>query len=485
MNFDNNSKDIPLIITKKLRSIFSKKQELIYSLNANIYTCNHNKWLNSTISGYLCLIHDYYKKSSYLVLYEPNNLEKMFELKLFSDFPSFYYELSNDFHYVELNNSFIGFKFNNIKNAKELIKIIKLYTDDYKNKIIEKKSTKTKNNNIDAIRKNFKFSKSNFSDLKKFVNPSSFTIDVCKPLYFYLLSHFSFDSITKKFSLDTKLPQEISTLLNNIGYKKSYLKNESMSLILFKNFIESFDKDLEKQHQRLSKIVKLDDLLIDVMAQDHKKYIATMKRSSLSIMNNKGSMRKSLLLNNEILSKKLTNSNKSDIKDSVINSSQNNETKPNNDNEIKTIPKIPKVPNIPNIVNIPNIPKIPIIQNLSIIPNIPNLKDTQTSNINVDKNTTEIITTNEHNYEKEEKTENDVTNELIGTNNNSVDLSSSILSVVLKKAHKIETGHVNLPIKSLNDMEFLLKEELKKREIQMGNDDKSLPNSDSESEEWD
>jgi len=189
------------ITSKKISSILKQDQELVLmTSNCRIYTYSPSMlpqdWLFSGLEGNLCLIVDYSMKKVLLKLFELETFEVLFEIKFFEDFEKNYSCLTDDFHCIELNKGFLGLKFHNISQACELLKLVKTYTREFQEKLYDEYSKKEKKGSnysnkdyITNIRSKFKLEKKPvLEELKKHVNTSTNTIEIFKPMYFYLLS---------------------------------------------------------------------------------------------------------------------------------------------------------------------------------------------------------------------------------------------------------------------------------------------------------
>lgn len=528
---------------KRIMSSLKASQTVNGIAKASIYTIDENgsKWLYSSLTGYLTILIDYEINTTLIRLYDNQTFEKLFEIKFFKAFTDNYQSLSNDFHCIELTRSFIGFKFQYANQAESFFKTVKIFTDDYQNEIYSNKKTSSnpslyskKSFGFDVFavcRKVFKLGKQNSTELKKYLNLSSQSIEICKPHYFYLLSCFSCDTMTKKFSLTNNLPEDIKEMLNRVGYKKSYLKSDEMSLILFKSFIENFDNTLTKKQSRVSKLIKVEgNNLLDVAAEEEQREIEQMKRLSCALftrsdrgslflfdprkfesgncnsvnfstnncndVNNNGGSNSSYNTVNNISSNNNNNSNYKNnlnVKDETMKEKPNtnitntsntlNTTNTNSScNTNSNIPVIPNIPKIPISLKIPEIPKVPTC--IPIV-KIPKLEDISTVNVqtNQENGNNEVNGGNnfiESTLNAIEKINND--NEV----KEEFSLHKELMKVKLTKATQDNisaTTSLKLENKTLNDVEFALKKQLQDRARQMQSGEKSSDGEENESDD--
>lgn len=476
-------KDYDLAV-KKISAILSHKELPIIAAPASLYTLNDksNKWLYSNLNGHLTLIGDYLQRRLVLKLYDFHTFELLFQITLFDDFQNYYTSLTPLFHSLELKKGFLGFKFNNTKLSADFLKLINMYNKEFQEMLFSNEPTNDTKflspEFLKAYRSKFKLSKPDISELKKNINPITNSIELCKPMYFYFLSCFSFDSMTKKFSLTNNLPDELGTMLNRIGYKKSYLHNDEMSLILFKSFIDNFDKNLIRNQQRISKLVKIENSLVDKAAEDEIVELESKKRHSCLIFNNANAPRRSLIINDKSLLHSLQFSNNSNI--SGNSSDKTNSVFNFSDDKRKSC-----VPSIPTNFKIPSIPKIPIM-NIKI-PEIPKLETIPEIVKNEDGNKDN----NENKANDNEQNGLDDVNEVKINNNATIEpieefsLQKELLKVKLTKANNENTAKPDANsknIKSLNDVEYELKRQLQMRAQIMSN--AKSDDEDSEESDW-
>ena len=113
---------------KKILSILPSHQELqgdIY--NAKLYSCDKEgkNWLYSDVEGFLGFIIDYQNKTKYLIIYDNQSFEKLFQYELYNEFLKTYEELAPEFRSFEIDSGFMGFQFDIKDDAVNFDLIIK------------------------------------------------------------------------------------------------------------------------------------------------------------------------------------------------------------------------------------------------------------------------------------------------------------------------------------------------------------------------
>ena len=109
------------IFRKRLLTIIDSSQDILATADVKLFTANNisNTWLYSDLKGHLCFVLDHTLEAAFLILYDMKNLSRLFSIELYKHFNEYYAILSEKFHCFEVNNGcFIGFKFDDIKEAK-------------------------------------------------------------------------------------------------------------------------------------------------------------------------------------------------------------------------------------------------------------------------------------------------------------------------------------------------------------------------------
>lgn len=366
---------------KKILSIIGSNREMYKVCYAKIYTSNKDgdSWLYSDLEGFLCFVLDYTIKTRFFVMYDPTTYECLFQYELYNNFEKEYQKLAEDFFCFEMANGFIGFKFENDKEASELHDIIRKFNDFLVDNLFD---ANMKSNNvynfkkqeiIDSytaiIRENFSAGKNKFDD-----NYIEDGMEIRKPRYFELLNNISFDKEKKEFRIG-KLPQEFKEMFKNIGIKKSDIKDPKSALNILKNVMDVLDNQMEDTEKK----IKFGNIF--------KKTVSKIKNKRKKTVDSNNSTNASLPINKNFYE----DVNKNDTDDNKSNIPQNN------NKNIPAIPSIPKVPSIntqhnmnienktnkisskqnitSNIPSIPVIPKVPTapIPSVPLVPKIPSI----------------------------------------------------------------------------------------------------------------
>ena len=127
-----------LNFTKKciLMSVISQEKNIILLNSFNtipivkLYTTNSNyeNFIYSKIKGALCLFmnnKESKNKIYYLRIYDIKNYSILFNMELKHDHLKLFIQYSDDFYFLELYDSYLGFKFNTKENARKFSTLIK------------------------------------------------------------------------------------------------------------------------------------------------------------------------------------------------------------------------------------------------------------------------------------------------------------------------------------------------------------------------
>lgn len=443
---------------RKIAGIINYHQKIEAFSTAEIFTSIYNKWVSSGLKGYLAFISDCKTKKCNIILYERFSFKILFDFETYDDFPSYYYRLSDSFHCFELNKGFIGFKFENYLSAGDFAINIGKFNEAYKEQYLNEQEQIKDSLQINKI---IKFKEELFKKYLKtepatgfFSTLTSFAQEFKKkkavlesvyviklPSFFTYGINFEYNKIFRKF-VNRKNP-EINQLSINLGCVANINLNVDISLVQLKSFIGRYHSYQIKASTKVGKTMLGADSsdLIDIDYDDTKRY-NTIRLTNYRKNNKKYSQDSFLQTikeedhrSNSILEPKL------EKVDSNVNQKQSK------------IPPIPKsfVPPVPKLF----IPPIPKIQPKPI--------------------ETETVKEDEQQIKFENKQEDNISVPHIS-------VLDQIKAVKLEKANNNFSSGTGLKvIKNQNDVEFNLKQELKKRNELFGNNS----NSDKASEEED
>ena len=132
------SKLFKINFTKKciLMSVISQEKNitLINSFNnipiVKLYTANSydENFIYSKIKGALCLFinKDETKNLFYLKIYDIRNYSIVFNIEIKKEYLKYFLQYNDDFYFLQLRESLIGFKFNSMKEGKNFYNILKV-----------------------------------------------------------------------------------------------------------------------------------------------------------------------------------------------------------------------------------------------------------------------------------------------------------------------------------------------------------------------
>lgn len=404
------------LIRKKIHAILGTDKQLISKAQVRIYTSTsesennennliqHNdEWLYSNLEGIFCYVLDFQKKCRYFRLYENTSFQLLFHMDIYQNFSSFYTVVDPLFHCFEVNNIFIGLKFEdpNVANNFYLMinklndQIVKMMLDSESIKVKESKKERKKKfyENCDILKKNFggenKYNKDYCED----------GAQICKPSFYDLLNFMSYNRETKEFEVGA-VPKEFRNLFKNMGIKKHQLKRADTTLTFFKYFIEQMDVLETVDRRKISNVSDFDEedektedsnSVNDLETKNSTLYsdnASLFGESSNSLMSNKNEINNlnnsnnkgtSLDVNvkNNNINNNFININKGSAANTTNFSNSNASVNSNNNNQQKeinhksVIPPVPSIPNIPKPLSIPLAP--PINKNIPIPPPIKNI----------------------------------------------------------------------------------------------------------------
>ena len=450
---------------RKIAGIINYHQKIEAFSTAEIFTSIYNKWVSSGLKGYLAFISDCKSKKCNITLFERFSFKILFDFETYDDFPSYYYRLSDSFHCFELNKGFIGFKFENYLSAGDFAinigKFNEAYKDQYLNEQEQIKDSLQINKIIkfkeELFKKYLKTEPSTgfFSTLtsfaqefkkKKTVLESVYVIKL--PSFFTYGINFEYNKIFRKF-VNRKNP-DINQLSINLGCISNINLNVDISLVQLKSFIGRFHSYQIKASTKVGKTMLGGDPsdLIDIDYDDTKRY------NTIRLTNYKKKERKysedSFL---HIIKEEEDQRSNSIVEPKLAKLESNLNQKPSK------IPPIPKslVPPVPKIF----IPPIPKIQP----------KPIETGDSKNDE-------------EQKSQVENKQIEATISVPH--VSVLDQIKAVKLERANNIFNSGTGLKvIKNQNDVEFNLKQELKKRNELFGNNSNSdKASEDEDDDDW-
>jgi hypothetical protein len=343
---------------KKILAILGSNREMYKICLAKIYTSDKEgeSWLYSDLEGFLCFVLDYNIKTRFLVMFDPTTYERLFQFELYNNFEKQYQKLADDFFCFEVGNGYIGFKFEDTKEASELHDIVKKFNDFLVDNLFDSNS---KSNNVynfkkqeiivsylEIIKEQFSAGKNKFDE-----NYIEDGMEIRKPRYFELLNNIAFDREKKEFKIG-KLPHEFKNMFKNIGIKKSDIKDPKSALNIIKNVIDVLDNQADDQ-------------------ESSQKFGNAFKKTIAKIKNKK---------NQSVVSTQYTNvsgpinNNKTygeDVRSGIHDGKNKHHENATTNKNIPVVPNIPSVPKVPTGSSTPSVPSVPAIPTVPGIPSIP------------------------------------------------------------------------------------------------------------------
>lgn len=335
----NDNQDESILKIKLMKSILSDKYEILYYLQAKIYTANpQTNWLYSELKGILFVCVEYSTKTGKLLLFKDQDYTIQFSFDFYKGFSEAYTVYNPLFHYFEVGTGFIGFKLNNLKKSEELSKLMKTLNESTLEKIANNKPT----SKIYEVEENYKI--------------------LIKALKKKLEQEYMFNK--------TNEITDKSALLNHMTIQK-------ISQLL------SFEDQNLVAHGSRSDIESLCGFVLDIeYTDDDGLRISDHRAYALNIYNN-------ILQSRQLTGDKLSEENdESDekkksvyidaVRHKVLNAKKeesNNKTTSNANvvpSNTKGIPDIPKVIAPTNTKGIPEVPKV-ISTNAKGIPAVPKI----------------------------------------------------------------------------------------------------------------
>lgn len=317
LNYENHIK------TKIIRTIIEEKNIVISCIPTKLFTAtpSSQSWLFSGIQGLLFLCINFSKSTGKIYIYSFDDLSLQFEFEFYQKFNENYKAFNPLFHYFEIGNGFVGFKFNNIQKANELLQSV---TDLNPSKIIKIIS-------CNPIQKDFEIQETYKQNIK---------------------------------ALKTKLSQEFL-------FKNSYLTDKQItfnhSAIEKVINLLNFESNTLTVNSNRSEFGKLVDANIELEFKE---------KSNLKINDSRAYATQ---IYNNILStiNHIPNFTETPInpKSEVVKPQYN----PNNNPQPAVTPKVPQVPQlqntskVPTVPSVPTVPQVPIISATKGVPSIPSI----------------------------------------------------------------------------------------------------------------
>jgi len=379
------------IFKKRLLSVIGNDRDLLAMADVKLLTANRNSqtWLYSDLKGSLCFVLDHTIGARYLILFDSRSLIRLFNMELYKNFDKNYTKLTDNFQCFEISGgSFIGFKFEDIQEAKSFFIIVKKFDDSLTTMQLEGQNFKKKQNDKKIIFNKYceiikKKSEEQFVNLKKFGEDYiEDGMEIHMPKNLNIVNFLMYDKDKKAFHVEKTAPKFVRNMFKNVGLKKSDLKHASIMLYFIKRIIEEYQKfdlvkasndcNIDDQDQYLS-VRNLVQNIIKTNTGENK-YIPRNRVENKSIVPIKPKVNASdmdlisinpKLIENANLIKK---DNTQDFRKTVVvpDSSQH-QNKIENNTKVPQIPSVPKIPTVPSTV-----PKIPVkTDNKTGIPNIP------------------------------------------------------------------------------------------------------------------
>lgn len=243
---------------KKILSILPANQELqgdIY--NVKLYSCDKEgrNWLYSDVEGYLGFIIDYQNKTKYLIIYDNQSFEKLFQYELYNEFLKTYEELAPEFRCFEIDSGFMGFQFDIKEDAVNFDLIIKRLsglTNELFSKPRTKEDGKAKSDlaNVYCKKLREKFGVEEKYDEKYAEDGTT----ILKHNNFKILSNIEYNKDLKQFKFG-KISEELKEMFLSFGIKKKDLERDAdFAFTLFKKVIVGLGNENKLKNSALDSI---------------------------------------------------------------------------------------------------------------------------------------------------------------------------------------------------------------------------------------
>ena len=260
--YDDEDKGNLNIEKYKILAILPNNQELQGDISTvKIYSSDVDgiDWLYSGLEGFLGLVVDYSIKTKYICLYDPTNYQKVFQYELYKGFEKFFEKLAPDFRSFEIENGFIGLKFEKIEEAMNFEMTLKKISSmkNLFSKAVIKEDQKELKNKKELAMTYAKKLKANFGekDSKYDENYAEDGTQICKHKNFKVLNNISYDKQLKKFKFG-KISDELKEMFVSFGIKKKYLESDmDFAFTLFKRVIVLLGSENKLKNTSLDSIV--------------------------------------------------------------------------------------------------------------------------------------------------------------------------------------------------------------------------------------
>lgn len=243
---------------KKILSILPVNQELqgdIY--NVKLYSCDKEgkNWLYSDVEGYLGFIIDYQYKTKFLVIYDNQSFEKLFQYELYNEFLKTYEELAPEFRSFEIDSGFMGFQFDikdDAVNFDLIIKRLSGLTNELFSKPRTREDGKAKSDlaNVYCKKLREKFGVEEKYDEKYAEDGTT----ILKHNNFKILSNIEYNKDLRQFKFG-KISEELKEMFLSFGIKKKDLERDAdFAFTLFKKVIVGLGNENKLKNSALDSI---------------------------------------------------------------------------------------------------------------------------------------------------------------------------------------------------------------------------------------
>jgi len=366
------------IFRKRLLSVIGNDRDLLAMADVKLMTSNkHTKnWLYSDLKGNLCFVLDHSKGARFLILFDSKSLLCLFNMELYKNFDKYYHDLSESFQCFEISGgSFIGFKFEDLQQAKSFSTVVRKFDDNFTTSLIEHSNFKKKEND-----KKQKFTK--YCDIIKKKGTDIFPslknydeqymeedgLDINIPKELNILKFIAYDNDKKVFHLEKTAPKFVKNMFKNSGLRKSDLKDTGLMLYFIKKIIEEYEKlalvqaIYDNKTQEQDQVFNARSLIRNILKTNSgpDKYVEPLRKiytnidPEMNIKHNNIAFRNTMQYEPIDLLKEVGNQ-KTIVEDSKIKTT--------------TVPSvIPKVPSVPTKGGIPAVPAVPKVPGVPKIP---------------------------------------------------------------------------------------------------------------------
>ena len=260
--YDDEDKGNLNIEKYKILAILPNNQDLQGDISTvKIYSSDVDgiDWLYSGLEGFLGLVVDYSIKTKYICLYDPTNYQKVFQYELYKGFEKFFEKLAPDFRSFEIENGFIGLKFEKIEEAMNFEMTLKKISSmkNLFSKAVIKEDQKELKNKKELAMTYAKKLRENLGekDNKYDENYVEDGTQICKHKNFKVLNNISYDKQLKKFKFG-KISDELKEMFVSFGIKKKYLESDmDFAFTLFKRVIVLLGSENKLKNTSLDSIV--------------------------------------------------------------------------------------------------------------------------------------------------------------------------------------------------------------------------------------